>query len=91
MKNIPPEKLRYLDEMKVKLRGSTDPALIRSNQHLVIEWLGESFGRTTIRGVELVSDEHAMSASMERLMQRMQRDKAMPAKHFMCWRRAKCL
>jgi molecular chaperone HtpG len=27
----------------------------------------------------LVSDEHAMSASMERLMQRMQRDKPMPA------------
>ena len=27
----------------------------------------------------LVSDEHAMSASMERLMQRMQRDKSMPA------------
>lgn len=59
MKNIPPEKLRYLAVMKEKLHGSDDPALIRSDQHLVIEWLGESFGRTTIRGIELVSDEHA--------------------------------
>ncbi|HEU5288335.1 MAG TPA: hypothetical protein VFV20_08025, partial [Candidatus Limnocylindria bacterium] len=59
MKNIPPEKLRYLDVMKERLHGSDDPALIRSDQRLVIEWLGESFGRTTIRGVELVSDEHA--------------------------------
>ncbi len=59
MKNIPPEKLRYLDEMKAKLHRSTDPDLIRSHQHLVIDWLGESFGRTTIRGIELVSDEHA--------------------------------
>ncbi len=25
--NIPPEKLRYLDDMKVKLRGSTENAL----------------------------------------------------------------
>ena len=59
MKNIPPEKLRYLDRMKERLRGSEDPEVIRSRQHVVIEWLGESFGRTTIRGVELVSDEHA--------------------------------
>jgi molecular chaperone HtpG len=31
----------------------------------------------------LVSDEHAMSASMERLLQRMQRDKAMPSKRIL--------
>jgi len=61
MKNVPPEKMRYLDEMRAKLRGATDPAVYRSDQQLSVEWLGECSGRTKIRDVELVSDERAES------------------------------
>jgi len=61
MKNVPPEKMRYLDEMRAKLRGATDPAAYRTDQRLSVEWLGECSGRTKIRDVELVSDEHAES------------------------------
>ncbi len=66
MKNVPPEKMRYLDEMREKLRGTSDPAVYRSKQDLVIEWLGECSGRTKIREVELVSDEHAQSTGYGR-------------------------
>ena len=61
MKNVPPEKMRYLDEMRAKLRGATDPDEYRSDQRLSVEWLGECSGRTTIRDVELISDERAES------------------------------
>ncbi len=61
MKNLPPEKLRRLDEIRATLHGASDPADLRSHQHLEIEWLGECSGRTRIRDVELVSDEHAES------------------------------
>lgn len=66
MKNVPPEKLRYLDDVRAKLRGSVDPAVYGTRQHLVIEWLGECSGRTRIRDVELVSDEHEGSTGYGR-------------------------
>jgi uncharacterized OsmC-like protein len=56
-----PEKMKYLDEVKGPLRDATDPKAYRSQQHLVIDWLGGSSGRTRIRDVELVCDERAES------------------------------
>lgn len=66
MKNVPPEKMRYLDDVREELRGATDPAVYGSRQELVIDWLGECSGRTTIRDVELVSDERAGSTGYGR-------------------------
>ncbi len=66
MRNVPPEKMRYLDEMRERLAGSDDPSVYRSNQHLVIDWLGESSGKTKIRDIELTSDEHAQSTGYGR-------------------------
>lgn len=66
MKNVPPEKMRYLDEIRAKLLASDDPAVVRSDQRLTIEWLGGSSGRTKIRDVELVSDERAESTGYGR-------------------------
>lgn len=66
MKNVPPEKMRYLEDIKERLRGSEDPAVYRSAQRLTVEWLGECSGRTRIRDVELVSDEHAGSTGYGR-------------------------
>jgi len=66
MKNVPPEKMRYLVDIAATLRGSTDPAVYSSHQHLVIDWLGECSGRTTIREVVLTSDEHAASTGYGR-------------------------
>ena len=61
MKNVPPEKMRYLTEIAATLRATDDPEVIGSHQHLVIDWLGECSGRTRIREVVLTSDEHAAS------------------------------
>jgi uncharacterized OsmC-like protein len=66
VKNVPPEKMRVLEEIKDRLRGSDDPAVYRTAQRLTVEWLGECSGRTTIRDVELVSDEHAGSTGYGR-------------------------
>src|SRR5712691_10710396 len=56
-----PDKMKYLDDVKAKLRISSDPKDIRSSQHLEIEYLGGSSGKTRIRDVELVCDERAES------------------------------
>ena len=56
-----PEKMKYLDDVKAQLRDATDPRAYRSQQHLSIEWIGGSSGRTKIRDVELVCDERAES------------------------------
>jgi uncharacterized OsmC-like protein len=56
-----PEKMKYLDEVKGPLREATEPKVYRSQQQLVIDWLGGSSGRTRIRDVELVCDERAES------------------------------
>jgi uncharacterized OsmC-like protein len=56
-----PEKMSYLDEVKTQLQEATDPKAYRSAQHLTIDWLGGSSGRTKIREVELISDENAHS------------------------------
>ncbi|MDE3102753.1 MAG: OsmC family protein [Chloroflexota bacterium] len=58
---VPPEKMRYLADVKPTLLAATEPAEYASHQHLVVEWLGRSLGRTRIRAVELVSDERAES------------------------------
>lgn len=56
-----PEKMGYLDEMRAKLLDANDPKAIRSEQHLVIDWIGGCAGRTKIRDVELVCDEREES------------------------------
>jgi uncharacterized OsmC-like protein len=56
-----PEKMKYLDEARARLSSSTDPVEARSFQHLDIEYLGGSSGRTRIRDVELVCDEREES------------------------------
>jgi hypothetical protein len=52
-----PDKMNYLDNVKPKLLGASDPQDFRSQQHLEIEYLGGSSGQTRIRDVELVCDE----------------------------------
>lgn len=61
LRPVSPEKMRYLEEVKPKLLAATGPADYGSHQHLSIEWLGGSVGRTKIREVELISDERAES------------------------------
>jgi len=56
-----PEKVKYLDRVKGPLREATEAKAYRSQQNLVIDWLGGSSGRTRIRDVELVCDERAES------------------------------
>jgi uncharacterized OsmC-like protein len=53
--------MRYLDEIKPKLLAARTPQEWSSDQRLTIEWLGGNVGRTTIRDVELISDERAES------------------------------
>ncbi len=61
LRPVPPEKMRYLDEVRPSLRAARTPEEWGSRQHLVVEWLGGNLGRTRIRDVELVSDERAES------------------------------
>ena len=56
-----PEKMQYLHDVKAKLLASSDPKDLRSSQHLEIEYLGGSSGKTRIRDVELVCDERVES------------------------------
>ncbi len=56
-----PEKMKYLDEIRARLLASSDPKDFRSDQQLVIDWIGGCAGRTRIRDVELTSDERAES------------------------------
>jgi uncharacterized OsmC-like protein len=54
-----PEKMGYLDQARGRLKS--DPDHWRSQQHLTIDWVEGCSGRTQIRDVVLVSDEHAGS------------------------------
>ena len=56
-----PDKMKYLDEVKPKLLAASEPKDYRSQQHLEIEYLGGSSGKTKIRDVELVCDERPES------------------------------
>jgi hypothetical protein len=56
-----PDKMRYLDDVRAKLLTATNPSDLRSSQHLDIEYLGGSSGKTRIRDVELVCDERSES------------------------------
>ncbi len=58
---VSPEKMRYLEDVKPKLRAANAPDEYGSHQRLTIEWLGGNVGRTKIREVELISDERAES------------------------------
>jgi uncharacterized OsmC-like protein len=61
LRPVPPEKMRYLDEIKPKLLAARTPQEWSSDQRLTIEWLGGNVGRTKIRDVELIADERAES------------------------------
>ena len=56
-----PEKMKYLDDTRAALLVAQNPKDLRSQQHLEIEYLGGSSGKTKIRDVELVCDERAES------------------------------
>jgi len=56
-----PEKMKYLDQAREHLLKASAPVEYQSRQQLVIDWLGGSSGKTTIRDVELVCDERAES------------------------------
>ena len=56
-----PDKMQYLDKVKGPLREASDPKTYRSEQHLIIDWLGGCSGRTRIRDVELTCDERPES------------------------------
>ncbi len=56
-----PEKMKYLAEIRTRLLETKDPQDYRSEQRLVIDWIGGCSGRTRIREVELISDERAES------------------------------
>ena len=56
-----PDKMKYLDDVKPKLLIASEPKDFRSQQHLEIEYLGGSSGKTKIRDVELVCDERTES------------------------------
>ena len=53
--------MRYLEDVRAGLRAAATQDEWGSKQRLEIEWLGGNAGRTTIRGVEIVSDERAES------------------------------
>jgi len=61
LRPVPPDKMRYLDGVRPKLRAARTRDEWGSHQHLEVEWLGGNVGRTTIRGVELIADERAES------------------------------
>jgi uncharacterized OsmC-like protein len=66
MKNVPPEKMRYLEERRTLLQGTGDPAVYNTKLALTVDWLGECSGRTKLRDVDIVSDERAESTGYGR-------------------------